>query len=285
MTAQGQVSMLVKALENDLAGVYDAPPDLNWRAAQNTFGISPEMAHQAIVAGWSEARVLDIHQMCIVASRRVLAVREDIIFVDGWGLLYKDDNEPTRLDHLVHAPKAPAPLEDTWSREERTNTMVWVYTDGSGTTASQPAGVGVVLITNIGGLKAFGLGAGIGPGTNNRAELMAIRRGLQLLPRNSTPIDIVSDSAYAIGCCTERSWNPTKNEELIKVIRNDLTFRGGMIKFVKVKGHSTDPWNGLADRLAHSGRTGEPLVLPKKLEQWLLGNNVELTVRLESEEK
>lgn len=94
--------------------------------------------------------------------------------------------------------------------------------------------------------------------TNQRMELTA---ALEAVTGIEGPLEIVSDSTYVVNCFRDRWWEgwiargwknsskqPVANrdlwEPLVEAVRNrDVVFRW-------VKGHSNDPWNDLADRLA-----------------------------------
>lgn len=103
--------------------------------------------------------------------------------------------------------------------------------------------------------------------TNQRAELTAIIRALQILP-NATPVEIITDSMYSINCVTDwykgwarRGWkkadnSPVVNVDLVQDIRKLIDERksaGGETEFTWVKGHSGGVGNEAADRLAVAG--------------------------------
>lgn len=117
--------------------------------------------------------------------------------------------------------------------------------------------------------------------TNQRAELTAIQRALELSPRDRE-ITIYSDSQYAIKCVTEwfpkwrsNGWKSTtgkavENRDLVERILNLIEEReqisrkyatgsSGMarararVHFQWVKGHKDDPGNIAADGLATAG--------------------------------
>jgi len=116
--------------------------------------------------------------------------------------------------------------------------------------------------------------------TNQRAELTAVQRALELSPRDR-PLTIYSDSSYAINCVTiwfqkwrKNDWktasNKTvENKDLVEKILSLLEEReqisnkygsgnGGAkgrarVEFVWVKGHKDDAGNNAADRLAVAG--------------------------------
>jgi ribonuclease HI len=103
--------------------------------------------------------------------------------------------------------------------------------------------------------------------TNQRAELTAILRALDIAPRHRD-VTIYTDSKYAISCVTEwyKNWvknkwtnskgKPVENKDLIVDIREKIEERDYLQKgtfFVWVKGHAADEGNVAADRLAVEG--------------------------------
>ena len=103
--------------------------------------------------------------------------------------------------------------------------------------------------------------------TNQRAELTAIQRALDIAPRHRD-VTIYTDSKYAIDCVTNwyRAWQrngwvnakgkSVENRDLVKEIRSALGGReegGRGTYFVWVKGHAGDEGNVAADRLAVDG--------------------------------
>ena len=122
------------------------------------------------------------------------------------------------------------------------------------------------------------------PITNQRCELMAIRRAIESAGPFSQPsghqLLIKTDSKYAIGCLTEwiHNWErndfvnskgePVKNAELIKSIRLLMTSAPFSVQFEYVKGHATGDspdavGNRHADQLAVAGRGGDAIVKPQ----------------------
>lgn len=96
--------------------------------------------------------------------------------------------------------------------------------------------------------------------TNNRMELTAVIRGLQLL-KEKCNVEVYSDSAYVVNAINNdwltqwqlRNWKtankePVSNqdlwEELIPLLKKHK------VSFFKVKGHSDDELNNLCDKLA-----------------------------------
>ena len=113
------------------------------------------------------------------------------------------------------------------------------------------------------GVYAFG---GRAVGTNQIGELMAILSVLRDFP--DQPIEIQSDSAYAIGCSSTwkagwqragyvRKTGPIANLDIIREIHQLIDGRATPVVFVKVKAHLVDesvhPLNVRADELAGRG--------------------------------
>lgn len=103
--------------------------------------------------------------------------------------------------------------------------------------------------------------------TNQRAELTAIVRALEIAPRHRD-VTIFTDSRYAIDCVTvwfikwrRNNWHtadnkPVENKDLIESILGKIEERESLkVKtlFEWVKGHNRDPGNEAADRLAVKG--------------------------------
>ena len=106
-------------------------------------------------------------------------------------------------------------------------------------------------------------------GTNQIGELMAILTVLRDHP--TQPLEIQSDSAYAIGCSSTwkvgwqragyvRKTGPIANLDIIREIHRRLDDRSAPVRFVKVKAHLRDetvhPLNVRADDLAGRGARG-----------------------------
>ncbi|MFH2058080.1 MAG: ribonuclease H [Pseudomonadota bacterium] len=122
-----------------------------------------------------------------------------------------------------------------------------IYTDGASSGNPGPAGIGALLIF---GDKRKEISQYIGPGTNNIAELTAIKVALEELKRHDLPVRIFSDSSYSIGLLT-KGWKPKKNQKLVADIRT-LMKKFPDLAFIKVKGHSGIKENEVADYLATS---------------------------------
>ena len=124
---------------------------------------------------------------------------------------------------------------------------ITIYTDGASSGNPGPAGIGALLIF---GEKRKEISRYIGQGTNNIAELMAIKVALEELKRHDLPVRIFSDSSYSIGLLT-KGWKPKKNQELVADIKT-LMNQFSDLSFIKVKGHSGIKENEVADYLATS---------------------------------
>ena len=100
----------------------------------------------------------------------------------------------------------------------------------------------------------------LGPGTNNRAELLAIQQALLVLEeRGRYDVVIYSDSEWAIKCL-DGTWHPLKNLDLIipiKVLMQECK----SFRLQKVKGHAGHPENCRADQIAGAAARGEEVNL------------------------
>lgn len=100
--------------------------------------------------------------------------------------------------------------------------------------------------------------------TNQRAELYAAMRALQVIPSDKD-VEIRTDSEYTIKSMTVwvRNWErngwqnslgkDVENQDLIRPLLKIIRERSGKVKFTWVKGHSGDYGNECADKLALRG--------------------------------
>lgn len=126
---------------------------------------------------------------------------------------------------------------------------VHVWTDGACSGNPGPMGIGVLVVT-AGQRREHG--EYLGRGTNNIAELVAIRRGIEiaveLVPLGGRPLLVYSDSSYAIGLLSQ-GWKAKANQELVAELREFLRpYRG--LRMIKVEGHAGVPENERCDLLA-----------------------------------
>jgi len=131
--------------------------------------------------------------------------------------------------------------------ENLPDNCIKIYTDGASSGNPGPSGIGILLIY---GETKKEISQYIGQGTNNIAELTAIKVALEELKRNDLPVCIFSDSSYSIGLLT-KGWKPKKNKTLVLEIRK-LLKKFNDISFIKVKGHAGIKENEVADFLATS---------------------------------
>ena len=138
-----------------------------------------------------------------------------------------------------------------------------VYTDGSALQNGK-AGIGVHFANKLYAdlSEAFNKP----PNTNQRAELWAVIRALQVIRENhvnnKTKIIIHTDSRYVIGCARDWviAWRTTDfrnnticNRDLIAQLWNEIENAPLPLDWIWVKGHADCVGNIQADRLAISG--------------------------------
>ena len=136
---------------------------------------------------------------------------------------------------------------------------VTIYTDGACRGNPGPGGWGALLSYNGHERELFG---GEANTTNNRMELTAAIRALEALSR-ACAIDLYTDSTYVrqgimawMHNWKKNGWKtaakkPVKNAELWQAL--DAACQRHDIEWHWVKGHSGDPGNEAADRLANRG--------------------------------
>src|SRR5439155_6572274 len=89
----------------------------------------------------------------------------------------------------------------------------------------------------------------LGPGTNQMAELLAVKTALlKVKDRPRTHVTIITDSQYAIGCLTG-GWKVVANRELVEELR-PLIAECASFRMQKVLGHAGQADNERADKLA-----------------------------------
>ncbi|KAL0490181.1 ribonuclease H [Acrasis kona] len=149
------------------------------------------------------------------------------------------------------------------------NESTIVYTDGSCLDNGQPnarAGIGVFFGTND-PRNVSEILPGIA--TNNRAELSAAIRALEIIPHGD--IEIRTDSNYLITGITIyiKKWKtnnfktysnkPVKNDDLFKKLDYLISSRTGAVKWTLIEAHSGDFGNTQADILAVEGSKLNPV--------------------------
>ena len=176
--------------------------------------------------------------------------RVDIVYKPG-GKVYRAAARNLAVDPspqtLPDADVAPAPgVPPMHGRAPLPADAIVVYTDGACSGNPGPAGIGVVILD---GGKRRELSEYLGTGTNNIAELMAIVRALEEVPRDRT-IVLHADSSYALGLLG-KGWKAKANQELVERMRTlARDFRD--LRLVKVDGHAGVAENERADELART---------------------------------
>lgn len=144
-----------------------------------------------------------------------------------------------------------------------------VFTDGACSGNPGIGGWGAVVLTP----KNFFTFSGSSPmTTNNRMELTAVIKGLTFARKlKKKKVHVFSDSAYVVNAITKgwlytwhaNGWKKSdgeiiKNSEMWAALYSLIT--GGFfdeLKFVKVKGHSGNHFNEMADSLARQAVVDE----------------------------
>lgn len=134
---------------------------------------------------------------------------------------------------------------------------VYIYTDGACRGNPGPGGWGVLLRCKDKEMEIYGSDAET---TNNRMELMAAIRGLQVLKRPCEVI-VTTDSLYVLKGISEwlpnwirKNWRtsanaPVKNADLWKSLVDAQ--QSHQVRWEWIKGHSGHPENERADQLAN----------------------------------
>lgn len=145
--------------------------------------------------------------------------------------------------------KKPSPEEQPKPDDTKItgDECITIYTDGASSGNPGPSGIGVLFIFQD---KQREISRFIGQGTNNIAELTAIKVALEEVKRPDLPVRLHTDSNYALGLLT-KGWKAKANQELITDIKKEMSrFRD--LTFIKVKGHAGIRENEIADHLATS---------------------------------
>ena len=150
---------------------------------------------------------------------------------------------------LRQAPASRAGSSRSGDAHALKGEAVHVWTDGACSGNPGPMGIGIVVVA---GEQRREHGEFLGKGTNNIAELTAIRRGLELaselVPAQERPVRVYTDSSYAIGLLSQ-GWKAKANQDLVADLRAFLR-RFRSLRLVKVEGHAGVPENERCDLLA-----------------------------------
>ena len=177
--------------------------------------------------------------------------RAEMKYRESDGRTYRPS--PSNLAAAAADPAAPPLHRGAGSRAApgpaSPGPTVHVWTDGACSGNPGPMGIGVVVIA---GDRRREHGEYLGRGTNNVAELVAIRRGLEIaaevVPLHDRPVVVYSDSSYVIGLLAQ-GWKAKANQKLVAELRDLLRpYRG--LRLVKVEGHAGVRENERCDLLA-----------------------------------
>lgn len=140
--------------------------------------------------------------------------------------------------------------------ESLSEDTVVAFTDGSCRGNPGPAGSGAAL--RLPGGRRVEASRSLGQGTNNVAELTAVRVALDLIERAKvapkTKIALFTDSAYTHGVLV-KGWKAKANQELIYELRDRLK-RYPNLEIFWIAGHVGVEGNERADQLANDGVDG-----------------------------
>lgn len=121
-----------------------------------------------------------------------------------------------------------------------------IYTDGGcERNPGGRGGYGIVMVNATTG-EVSEYSEGFLSTTNNRMEVMAVLRALEMVPKDSV-VRLYSDSQYTLNCLTG-VWRINTNFDLWKAV--DLAKRGKSIETRWVRGHNGDLTNERCDELA-----------------------------------
>ena len=127
--------------------------------------------------------------------------------------------------------------------------VIKIYADGAcrgNQNTTNIGGYGVVLIYKD-SIKE--LNNAFQDTTNNKMEILSVIEGLKSLKRFDIPVEIYSDSQYVVNTINN-GWRKNANLDLWDEL-DRLIEKFKDIKFIKVKGHSGNPGNNRADKLAN----------------------------------
>jgi len=129
-----------------------------------------------------------------------------------------------------------------------------LYTDGA--CAGNPGRGGWSAIAfNEDGDNIMQTGAGFRHTTNNRMEILAVAEGISALKKQldtrdtDIKVTVCSDSQLVVNTFN-KGWKPGSNLDIWEKVNEAIDEFPGEITFEKVKGHSNDERNNLADEVA-----------------------------------
>jgi ribonuclease HI len=157
------------------------------------------------------------------------------------------ENELKKLKHQREQREKPPTIKKPppASEENFDDNTIFVFTDGACTGNPGPAGIGVFFQYRD---HKKEISRFIGSGTNNTAELTAIKVALQEIKDPTLPVALFTDSSYCYGVLIG-SLRAKKNRDLVKEITKEM-HRFPLLKFFKVEGHRGIEGNEKANLLA-----------------------------------
>ena len=124
--------------------------------------------------------------------------------------------------------------------------MIAIYTDGSClANPGGPGGWAAIVVKNGSTRELVG---GDPSTTNNRMEMLAVANGLRAVP-DSAIVTVFSDSEYVINTMT-RGWKRRKNQDIWEILDDEVA--RCQVRWEWIRGHSGNPLNEQADRLARA---------------------------------
>lgn len=183
-------------------------------------------------------------------SKSYNAAIANLEIIPGAELLPDDACAPSSAKGGAGAKKGPAggpPRKHAAPPATVPDGAIVCYADGACSGNPGPCGLGVVRIIGDERDELFEF---LGHGTNNIAELMAIRRAVESIEDRAAPVRVFTDSGYSIGVL-QRGWKAKANHELIAETKAAIS-RIPDVLLVHVPGHAGIPLNERADELARA---------------------------------
>lgn len=173
-------------------------------------------------------------------------------------LFIKKATYKTRQNKETNLLREPANRTQNNSINQGTIDPLVIYTDGSSTkngSLNSTAGSGIYVPSNETLSKAIRI---TGPQTNQRAELIAVLEAIRINKNHN--IEIRTDSRYCIDGILlhakkneDANWMDISNADVWKAVISTLRQRTSTTTFKWIKGHSGEPGNEAADKLAAEG--------------------------------
>ena len=136
---------------------------------------------------------------------------------------------------------------------------IFLFTDGASSGNPGPGGYGVVL--KCAG-REMEMSGGFSLTTNNRMELLAVRKGREAIRWQNAEVHVYSDSSYVVNAVNKgwlegwqrRGYAKVKNPDLWMRFAN--LYRMHRVSFHWIRGHAGHPENERCDALAVAAGAG-----------------------------